>query len=576
MAKIDPVKFEEIYNQEIISPCNSGCPAGINIPGYIALILEKDLENSYKLIRNNNPFPAITGRVCPHPCETKCIRGDVDEPESICLLKVIPSNYVKNLPKPLEEKILPKKGKSVGIIGGGPTGLSCAYYLARLGYDVTVYEKEPVAGGMMAHGIPEYRAPMEIVQWEVEVIKRLGVEIKVNTEVGKDISFDEVEQKHDAIYIGIGMSNGTYIRVPNEHAEGVYQAVDFLKQVKHALYFKEPLPKLGDRVVVIGGGNVAIDAARTARRLGIKEVIELCLEKRHEMPAWEHEIVEAIEEGVDLRPGWGPKEITVDKNGKVKSITFKECVQVFDENHRFSPKYDENNTITFDVDSVIMAVGQSPDSEFLKNVKDMEFFRGKWIIADKTTLQTNHPGVFAGGDIVKPGLLIDAIAAGRRAAAAIDMYLEGTGKILVDEIKIPLPHLEWKHRPEKRIPVKKLEGKERLTFKEFVQGFITEEAGYHEADRCLACDPPHIDIEKCIGCGTCIKNCPYEAISFEFEEIEIPLGTRKIRHAKIDRVKCHSCSICLSVCPVNAITMTKWSNERFFTEIEDFIIKGRN
>jgi NADPH-dependent glutamate synthase beta subunit-like oxidoreductase/NAD-dependent dihydropyrimidine dehydrogenase PreA subunit len=565
----NPPKITNMFNESILTSCNGSCPAGINIPGFIALILGKDEKQAYRLIRNSAPFPALLGRTCPHPCESSCRRIETDQSINICVLKAVAADKVKVDYNFLDESKSPLKNKSVGIIGGGPSGLSCAYFLARMGYSVTVYEAQSVAGGMASLGIPEYRAPMDIIQWEIDAIKRLGVEIRLNTEVGKDISFFDLEMKHNAIYIATGLPKGTYINLKGEKLENVYQAVDFLKDLKLALYYKKPTPKIGKNVIVIGGGNVAVDAVRSAKKLGAKEVRLICLEQRQEMPAWQHEIEEALEEGVCLDNGWGPQEITTDSKGKVDGIRFKQCTHVFDEKGKFSPQYCEDETIYYKADTIIMAIGQMPETTFLQGVPGIQFFRGKWIIADLNSTKTDRKGVFAGGDVVKPGLLIDAIALGRLSAISIDKYLGGTGELFLDQdIEIPKPNLNWKEWHTQRNNPKFIDLDYRGTsFKEVSQG-LTSKAAIDECDRCLCCEKSTINPDKCIGCGTCVKNCPYDAILFDIKVKKYVFGDRTMRTASVDPKLCHTCGVCLSDCPVNAITFIKWSNEHYYQEIK--------
>ncbi|MHA1729152.1 MAG: FAD-dependent oxidoreductase [Promethearchaeota archaeon] len=578
----EKVEITDIVEQKYISPCSNACPAGINIPGFLALISVGREKDAYHVIRRNNPFPYTCGLVCPHPCEDQCRRAELENEKAvnICNLKSVAADFVKKSSESIVEKKLPSNGKSVGIIGGGFSGLTCAYFLTKLGYDTTVYEAQPVAGGMASIGIPEYRAPMEIIQWEIQVIADLGVKILTNTEVGKDISFKEIENEHDAVYISTGMPKGTYIGLEGEHAKEVYQAVDFLRDLKLNLYFEEDPPPLGKKVVVIGGGNVAVDAARSVKRLG-SEVIMVCLEQRHEMPAWEHEVNSCEDEDVEINNGWGPQKIIVDTDNHAKGIIFKQCTEVFDENHRFRPQYCEDETIEYDADSIIMAIGQSADSsyipkEFLKDPEKeksegIELFRGKWVVANDITFKTGKKGIFAGGDIVKPGVLVDAVGKGRKAAQSIDQYLGGTGELFIEDgIDIPIPPLDYATWRYQRCDMESIDIEKRMTTFVEESCLLNREAALSESKRCIGCDIMQFDSEKCIGCGTCLKNCPNKAISFDITIKKYVFGERKIRKAVVDPRLCECCGICLSECPVNAISTVNWCDDIYFSVIEEF------
>ncbi len=569
----EKVEVSDIYDQKYISPCANACPAGINIPGFLSLIAARRYLDAYIVMRRNNPLSSMCGRVCPHPCEDQCRRAEIEKEDAlnICVLKSFAADNVQKNGG-LEEECLPNSGKRIAIIGAGPAGLTCAYFLRRLGHSVTIYESLPVPGGMGSVGIPEYRLPMEVILWEVGLIEKLGVKILTNTTVGKDISFEEIRKKYHAVFLSTGLPKGNYIGIEGEHAIEVYQAVDFLRDLKLAIYNKRDLPKVGERVVVVGGGNVAVDAIRSAKRLGAKELTLVCLEQREEMPAWDHEIAACTDEDIDINNGWGPEAILTTKDNHVRKIVFKQCTDVFDDNGRFSPQYCEDENVEYDVDTVIMAIGQSPEVSYLKDVEGLTWFRkDRWLSAEEHTQKTGLPDVFVGGDMLKPGLMIDAIGHGRTAAQSIDMYLGGTGKLFTkDDVVIPLPPLNPKNWSTKRQHVDEISERERdTTFKEISLG-LNKKSGTMETTRCIGCAIMQIDREKCIGCGTCVKNCPSQAISFNITAEQFVFGERKIRKAVIDPKMCLCCGLCGAECPVNAISTVNWSDELYFEEIAHF------
>ncbi len=569
----EKVEVSDIVEPKYISPCANACPAGINIPGFLALIAAGRHLDAYKVMRRNNPLSSMCGRVCPHPCEDQCRRAELEKENAlnICVLKSFAADRVKKAGG-LAEDCLPNTGKRIAIVGAGPAGLTCAYFLQRLGHNVTIYESLPVPGGMGSVGIPEYRLPMEVILWEVGLIEKLGVKIIYNTTVGKDITFEELRKKHHAIFLSTGLPQGNYIGLEGEHAIEVYQAVDFLRDLKLALHNKTDLPKVGERVVVVGGGNVAVDAIRSAKRLGAKELTLVCLEQREEMPAWDHEIAACTDEDIGINNGWGPEAILTTKDNHVRKIVFKQCTDVFDESGRFSPQYCEDENIEYDADTVIMAIGQSPDVSYLKGVEGLNWFRkDRWLSAEAHTQKTGLPGVFAGGDMLKPGLMIEAIGHGRTAAQSIDMYLGGTGRLNTkDDVVIPLPPLDTKNWSVTRQHVDEIREKERdTTFKEVSLG-LNEKTGIMETTRCIGCAIMQIERDKCIGCGTCIKNCPNQAISFNISTKQYVFGEVKIRKAVVDPKMCECCGICLSECPVNAISTVNWSDSLYFEEIAKF------
>ena len=470
-----------------ISPCENTCPANVNIPGYVALIASGRFMDAYDLIRQENPLPAICGRICTHPCEEKCRRGAVDEPVAICDLKHFVANYAfKNERKYVEDIVLPKNGKRVAIIGAGASGLTCSYYLARIGYEVDIYESQSVAGGVLAFGIPEYRLPTDVLAKEVATIEQQGVNIILNTEVGKDIEFKYLKEAYDSIFISTGTQFPARVNIPGEDLPGVVPGVEFLKDVK--LY--DCVDLQDKNVAVIGGGNTAIDSARTALRLGAKNVTVLYRRTLDSMPAYEIEIEEALNEGVDILELVSPVRFIAGENGKLAMV---ECVRReisdFDSKGRRNTTHIEGTNFVLNVDTVIVAVSQYADLPFIKKTEIGVTNWGTFIV-DPKTLMTTMPGVFSGGDVARGAEdVIRAIADGKHAAISIDKYLGGSGKLnkgrnieipeIIDEDEVVI-HGRF---PQEMLPI----DKRTSTFDEVVLGYHKLNA-VAEAMRCLHCD----------------------------------------------------------------------------------------
>ena len=472
-------------------PCVEACPVGIDIPGYLRLIAQGKMDDAYALIREKVPFPGILGRVCTHPCEGVCRRGDVfHQPIAICALK----RYVADKAGEISGRAIPvadDTGHTIAIVGAGPAGLTAAFYLKKKGHKVTVFEQRTEPGGMMLFGIPDYRLPREVVEKEIKQILDRGIELHTEKKLGKDFTFDTLNADgYEAVFLAIGAQLSRKIDLVGVDLEDVFWGVDFLSAVNEG---KEIVLK--DRILVVGGGNVAVDVALTAFRCGAKEVTLACLECREEMPANAWEVEEAIEEGVKIMPFWGPRRI-LEENGKVSQVELVRCTSVFDENDNFCPTF-ANITETIMADQVILAIGQATDLSFVDDTVPLSV-ENDLIVIDETTLETNTPGIFAGGDVAKaPGSIIDSIAAGRKAACSIDIFLGGDGDISESTVQnlgsgIEEPSYAGKREKGfadlKREPMPVLPGSERHDgFGEVELGF-TDDQAKREAKRCLQCD----------------------------------------------------------------------------------------
>ncbi len=521
------------------APCKTACPAHIGIQGYLKLASEGRYTEALELIKKENPFPAVCGRICNKRCETACTRGTIDEAIAIDeVKKFIAQKDLDSKVRFIPKKVIPSNRgefqQKIAIIGGGPAGLSCAFYLAEKGYRPTVFEKNKVAGGMLVYGIPSFKLEKDVVQAEIDVMKEMGVEIKTGIEVGKDISIAQLrDQGYKAFYIAIGCQGGRKAGIPGENAAGVMTAVDFLRTVAEDREFK-----VSGRTVVVGGGNVAIDVSRTAWRCGGTDVHQFCLEQRGEMPATLEEIEEAEEEGIKIGCGWGPKEI-LTKEGKVCGITFKKCISVKDGSGRFNPQYDEKDTITVECENVFLSIGQAIVwGDLLKDTK-VKLGRGNGVVADGVTYETDEADIFAGGDVYTgPKFAIDAIAAGKKAAVSIHRFVQPHSSMTIGRDKREFIELNkedifvggYDDTP-RQVPGKKTpEGKDK-NFKESKLCF-TEEQIKKETARCLSCGQSVVDENKCIGCGVCTTKCAFDAIHLHREH---PKASRMI--ASEDKLK---------------------------------------
>ena len=506
------------------APCKTACPAHIGIQGYLQLAKEGRYEDALALIKKDNPLPAVCGHVCNRRCEDACTRGTIDEAVAIDEVK----RFIAERDLNAETRFIPKKTipslkggfeEKIAIIGAGPAGLSCAYFLALTGYKPTIFEKNAEPGGMLRYGIPSYKLEKDLLAAEIDVIRQLGVEIRCGVEIGKDVTIEDLrEQGYKGFYAAIGCQRGRKPGISGENAEGAYAAVDFLREAGA----KESFALEGD-VVVVGGGNVAIDAARISSRCTDAKISMFCLEAREKMPASNEEIEEALEEGIELNCGWGPKEV-LEENGHVSGVVFKKCTRVFDAQGRFSPEYDENDTVTIPCRHVIFSVGQAIDWGHMLDNLHVELRPNGGALANKLTYQTSEPDIFVGGDVYTgPKFAIDAIAAGREGAISLHRYVHEhctltIGRNRRDFIELDKENIkvETYDSSSRQIPPKADVKEQAKTFRDLSQS-LTEEQVKKETSRCLSCGASVVDPNKCIGCGVCTTKCMFDAIHLHRE-----------------------------------------------------------
>ena len=515
----DTARVSDTYESGT-APCKTACPAHVPVQGYLKKAHEGKYQEALALIKTQNPFPAVCGRVCNKRCEQACTRGNVDRAVAIDAVKKFVADFdLKAETRYVPEKIIPNTHgefeEKIAIIGAGPAGLTAAYYLAVMGFRPTVFEKNKKPGGMLMYGIPTYKLEKDIIEAEVEIIKDLGVEIKCGVEVGKDVTIEELKkQGYKAFYIAIGCQGGRRPGVLNDDAKGTEIAVDYLRKVQD-----EQKEFKGD-VVVVGGGNVAVDCARTAHRLKAKSVKMFCLEDRESMPASKEEVEETLAEDIEINNSWGPKELKVNEKGEVIAIVFKKCLRTIDpKTLKFSPEYDENETMEVPADKVVFAIGQAIVwGDLLKGSK-VTFWRGNYPLADKMTYQTADEDIFVGGDVYTgPKFVIDAIAAGHAVADALARHVRPMahptiaynrrGFTMLNKDDITLPGYDEAGRQEEGMD-------ESIDYKNSFRDAhktLTEEQVKIETARCLSCGAAVVDPHKCIGCGICTTKCKFDAI----------------------------------------------------------------
>ena len=510
------------------APCKTACPAHIAVQGYLKLAAQGRYTDALALIKKDNPFPAVCGRICNKRCEEACTRGTIDQAVSIDAVK----KFIAQKDLDAETRYIPPVviasnrvktwAQKIAIIGGGPAGLSAAYYLATIGYKPTVFEKSAKPGGMMMYGIPSFKLEKDVIDAEIDVLRELGVEIKCGVEVGRDVTIQQLrDQGYEAFYIAIGCQGGRRPGVPGDQAAGTSIAVDFLH---HAL--EDENQRMEGNVVVVGGGNVAVDCVKTAKRFGAAKVSMVCLEDRATMPASKNEIAEALEEEINICNSWGPKEVKVDEKGHVTAIVFKKCLRTLDENGKFAPVYDENDTMTLEADHIVFAIGQAIEWGSLLEGTKVEFWRGNYPVADPLTYQTAEPDIFVGGDVYHgPKFVIDAIEEGKCAAESLHRYVHkgadmkiGRNRrdfIMLDKDDIYVDSYDHAGRQEAGMD----ESIDPHSFRD-AHKTLTEEQVKIETARCLGCGASWVDPNKCIGCGICTTKCMFDAIHLKRDHPE--------------------------------------------------------
>ena len=500
------------------APCKTACPAHIAVQGYLKLAAQGKYKEALQLIKRDNPFPAVCGRICNRRCEDACTRGTIDQAVAIDEVKrFIAQQDLNAETRFVPEKVIPKVDgefeEKIAIIGGGPAGLSCAYYLAEKGYRPTVFEKEKQPGGMLIHGIPEFRLEKDVIEAEIDVLRALGVEFRCGVEVGRDVTIPELrEQGYKGFYVAIGLQSGGKLGVPGEDAEGVKAGIELMREVN-----LEGKKSLSGRVVVIGGGNIGADVARTALRCGAEKVSLYCLEDYDSMPMGVEDRTECEEDGIEIHAGWGQTEILAE-NGKCSGIRFRKCLSVRNAEGRFAPTFDDNTTEEVPCDMVLYCIGQRVDWKGLLTGTAVELNPNGTAKADPVTYQTAEPDLFVGGDVYTgQKFAIDAIAAGKQGAVSLHRWVQdatltiGRDKrefIELDKNNLLLEEASYDNTPRQRIGYNETL---RKTFKDGRVAF-TEEQVKAETARCLGCGASVVDPNKCIGCGICTTRCAFDAI----------------------------------------------------------------
>jgi len=515
----DVIRLDSLpAGREEVPTCTIACPAGVNMRRYMHMIEVDMIDEAAAILREALPLPAVTGRVCPHPCESQCARREVDEAVNINGVERFLGDYW------LQEKAQPVRtiyaGKTA-VIGSGPAGLACAYFLCRMGYPVTVFESMPVLGGMLRIGIPEYRLPRRVLGAQIDYIRDMGVQFRTGVRIGSDVTIEELRNQYQSIFIAVGNQLSKRLELEGSGLDGVFLGLDFLRDVNAKL---EAMAR--KKVVVVGGGNVAVNVALTALRLGAKEVQMACLECAEEMPAYEEEIRQAVEEGVVIHASSAPRRI-LGENGRVVGIDFVHCIQVFDKDGAFNPLCDEQKVTSLEADSIILAVGQKSDLSLLPDGIAMTD-RGT-VKVDPVTLETAIPGIFAGGDVVssESSSVVEAIAAGKSASVSIDRYLKGedlrSGRY-AKPAKVKIPPKEgaapWARQTLPCLPV----SERAANFREVKIGF-SEDTARMEALRCMTCGSRAVITypEDCMLCLYCERDCPVHAIYVSPEKTARPI-----------------------------------------------------
>ncbi len=544
-------------------PCQAGCPINTDIQEYVRQIATGNHDRALEVIMEVNPLSAVCGMLCAHPCEDECRRKDVDEAVSIRALKRF---AVENGRWPEIKKAEVTRSEKIAVVGGGPSGLMAARELAHLGFAVTIFERTAECGGAIANFIPLYRLPMEWLRRDVSLIADLGVEIKTGVELGKDFSIDDLARDFQAVVLALGLPVSRSLPIPGADANGVMLALPFLYSAKFENFKFEP----GRHVIVIGGGNVAMDVARTALRAGAESVKLACLECREEMPAFEWEIEEALDEGVEMYPAWGPKAILTDGDGTVRGLELQECVCVFDEQKRFNPKFSDC-VKTIDGNVVIFAIGQANDDLSYLKESGIDLTERGILKYNQRTMQTTRPGVFACGEVVYgPGSAVKAMSTGRKVALAVRAYLDGVP--FDAELAEPFttfnalsPSTIEKVRRSERLPVPLLDPETRKTHYGHAELGYDERMALCESRRCMDCAAgAQVLDELCAVCLTCLRTCPYGVPHIDEE------GIFTIRNEE-----CQACGLCVGICPARAIRFRNHYAQAALDQMEDALVRAK-
>lgn len=543
------------------APCRYNCPVHADVRLYVELIARGQWREAVDVIREHLPFASVCGRICHHPCETNCRRNDVDEPVAIREVKRFVCELQGAAGATVHKADMQDKAR-VAIIGAGPAGMSAGLELAKMGYRPTVFDKAHIAGGIPATAIPKYRLPRDVIRQDTDWICAHGVAVETGVEIGSNKTIaDLVEDGFEAVLIATGLAKSRMLPLPGIEHKRVYPVLDFLT----ALAFDHEV-EVGDDVLVIGGGNVAMDAARSAVRLGAKRVRAMCLEDTEEMPAWPWEQEEALEEGVSFIHRRGPVDIVV-RDGTLKAVKTRKVLSVFDEQKRFAPTYDDADVTEIECDTVIMAIGQAPDWGFLEGSGLATDDRGR-MVYNALTHQTSRPNVFACGEIVTPpGSAVEACAQGQRAAAAMDMYLRGQDIVIDDEIPPAIDKLPDDTADKvikvSRCTVQAAPPTGRSKNFEQVDYNLAVETAMIESRRCMSCGAgAEVLIDKCAACLTCLRVCPFD----------IPVVTDV---ARIDSVLCQACGMCIAECPANAIVARGWDVKNLAEQTADALEQSK-
>jgi NADPH-dependent glutamate synthase beta subunit-like oxidoreductase len=551
--------IDGLYRNEGLPPCVGNCPANVDARGQSYFLADDKPAEAYELVRDRNIMPGVLGRICHHPCENACKRNYYDEPIAIRPLHRVAFERYAEHREARVRKLPITRDERVAIIGSGPSGLAAAYDLMNLGYECFVYEKDHAPGGALYSGVPAYRLPREVLHREIDDLVDMGMHLKCDVKIGEDVPIDHLIGEFDAVLIAAGLQVSRMLPIPGADAEGVWGAIDFLR----AGNWKNDCAVKGKNVLVIGGGNVAVDCARVAMRCGAAESTMSSLESMDEMPAHVWEIEEALDEGVNALCSYGPKEVLVE-DGKVVGMRLQSCLSVFDAQGRFAPQFDEAYT-DIPCDVIVFAIGQAPDLSALVAGSDLLLTERGLLPVDGALMTTEVPGVFACGEVVTgPGSAIGSIANGHEAAISIHRYLSGQS-ISEDRVFRPVPvyphygqaSLEGVEQTRLRATMPFAKGEERARdFRSVELGFSRIE-GLAEAQRCLRCAS-----DVCVGCTFCARTCPDYAI--RVERIDDP-GARCVTRYDLDLSKCCYCGLCAEQCPTGALRHTGQYELTFFS-----------